>query len=418
MRDRLQKITKSPAARLITGTTLSQLILVLSSIVLTRVYSPHDFGVFSTALNIVLLASINGSLRYQLAIVIEEDEQNVSHITILSVLIAIAKTLLFCIVALIAVKLAHFDMQYLNNITYILLCIFLFFTISLNQVLYQLGLRQKDYVSISRSKIVEALGTSSFQFILHSFGTLGLLIGRSIGATCTSIALARNGMRQKSNANFVFDFRQIKYIVFRYKDFPIFSTPAALLNSASARMPLIYFAFSFGPASAGLFVISQRLLSTPISMIGVAMSDLVFNASMEAKKQKNLKFFTARLIFLASACVIPLSIILFFMLPHVFGVFLPQEWHDSGFIAQYLIPMAATQFLVTIISKILISIERQKLSLFIQLFSTIAKLCPLFFSWWLNFSLLESVAIYSAAGTISNVFAIALTYKAAAENFK
>lgn len=75
--------------KLMTGATIAQAIPVAISPILTRLYTPEDFGVLTI---FIALTAIFGSIvnaRYELAIVLPEKEEDSINLVALSILIAI-----------------------------------------------------------------------------------------------------------------------------------------------------------------------------------------------------------------------------------------------------------------------------------------------------------------------------------------
>jgi O-antigen/teichoic acid export membrane protein len=75
---------------LVGGTVGAQVIMVLAAPVLTRLYTPQDFGllaVFAALLSIVVVVA---SLRYELAIPLPHDDREAAALLVLSLLIVFA----------------------------------------------------------------------------------------------------------------------------------------------------------------------------------------------------------------------------------------------------------------------------------------------------------------------------------------
>ena len=85
---------------LISGTAISQIIVILISPVLTRLYTPNEFGLFGAFMAIVSIIStfING--RYDLAIIEARESEIAINLMRLSVFITFFTTLI-CFVFLI-----------------------------------------------------------------------------------------------------------------------------------------------------------------------------------------------------------------------------------------------------------------------------------------------------------------------------
>ena len=70
---------------LMTGATIAQAIPIAIAPILTRLYTPSDFGVFALFSSLVSLAAIIATGRYELAIMLPEDDQDAINLMALSV---------------------------------------------------------------------------------------------------------------------------------------------------------------------------------------------------------------------------------------------------------------------------------------------------------------------------------------------
>lgn len=57
------------------GTTLAQLVNILATPVISRIYSPEDFGVAAVFMSVVSILSVISALRYELAIPLPKTER-------------------------------------------------------------------------------------------------------------------------------------------------------------------------------------------------------------------------------------------------------------------------------------------------------------------------------------------------------
>mgnify|MGYP001399071774 CR=1 FL=1 len=76
------------------GTLIAQLIPVLLTPVLTRLYSPADFGVLELFLSVSLILGVIANGRYELAIVLPDEKKDAWNLMSLGMLISIAFTIL------------------------------------------------------------------------------------------------------------------------------------------------------------------------------------------------------------------------------------------------------------------------------------------------------------------------------------
>ena len=71
--------------KLISGTTLAQLIPVLVSPILTRIYSPQDFGLFALFITISAILNVLSTLRYDNVLILPRDNIDGRRVLILSI---------------------------------------------------------------------------------------------------------------------------------------------------------------------------------------------------------------------------------------------------------------------------------------------------------------------------------------------
>lgn len=87
---------------LTTGTALAQLLAALASPVLTRLYSPKEFGLLSAYIAILSLISLYGTLQYENAITIPKEDSDAADVLVLSFIILLMVSIIIgvCVGAL------------------------------------------------------------------------------------------------------------------------------------------------------------------------------------------------------------------------------------------------------------------------------------------------------------------------------
>ena len=68
-------------AKLMTGTIIVQIIALLSQPIITRIYTPHDYGIFSTIQAVIILLAYLSSFCYDRAIVVAENDNDALNLT-------------------------------------------------------------------------------------------------------------------------------------------------------------------------------------------------------------------------------------------------------------------------------------------------------------------------------------------------
>ena len=89
---------------LMTGTTIAQAIPIAISPILTRIYTPEDFGIFAIFLAITLIIGSIANGRYELAIMIPKKDEDAINIFALGFIITTSISLLLLVLVLIFQK--------------------------------------------------------------------------------------------------------------------------------------------------------------------------------------------------------------------------------------------------------------------------------------------------------------------------
>ena len=79
---------KKNVLTLMAGTTIAQAIPIAISPILTRLYSPEEFGLFALFLAIVSIFGVVATMRYEMAIVQPEKSEDAINLVFLSAIIS------------------------------------------------------------------------------------------------------------------------------------------------------------------------------------------------------------------------------------------------------------------------------------------------------------------------------------------
>ena len=185
----------SHVATLVTGTAISQAITFGAMLVLTRLFAPDAFGLLAVFMTIVSLFSVLGGARYELAIMLPEEDRvaaNVFHAATLVLigicLLALCWSLHFFHARLAAILGEPLVESWLWAIPAVL------FVSGFYQVLgYWCG-RMKRFRHVAVSRIAQSVGTVAMQialFLAHANGGVALIGGWIFGQISRSCCLTR-----------------------------------------------------------------------------------------------------------------------------------------------------------------------------------------------------------------------------------
>ena len=82
------------ALTLISGTTIAQFVAILLTPILSRIYSTEDFGELSLFMSITGILSVVSTMRYEMAVILPEKDEDAVNVMALSFLIAVGWSVL------------------------------------------------------------------------------------------------------------------------------------------------------------------------------------------------------------------------------------------------------------------------------------------------------------------------------------
>lgn len=384
---------------LMTGTGLAQAIPIAISPILTRLYSPEDFGTFGLYMAIVAIASVLVTGRYELAILLPKNDRDALHIVALSVGLSCAiSALLLLVVTLFNSQITQLlgapelgDWLYWGPASTLLLGIYT----SLNYW----SNRKGHYRRLAISRIVQNGSSSLTQLgaaYAHS-GPAGLVGGQITGQVLASTVLARLIYREDHQQIKTLRWGRLLEMARTYRNFPRFLIVAHGFNTASGQVPMLLLSTLFNTASAGYYMLIQRVMAAPMVLVAGALGDVFRQEASRAYIHTG----NCRAIYLSTfkrllaLAVLPFTVF-FLAAPTLFGWIFGEPWRVAGEYAQILTPMFFLQFITSPLSSIYMIAEKQKIDLMWQICLLILVLAA-FLIGGLFANIINAFALFSAA---------------------
>ena len=349
-------------AILVGGTALGQVIAVLASPILTRLYKPEDFGVLAVYSSILGILSVIASLRYEVAIPLPENDEDAANLLALSLGIVVLISLL---ISLGAWLLGEHVVQWLNAPglqPYLWLLPVGMLLVGSYQVFNYWAVRRQAFGAIARTKLYQGLGAALTQ-VASGFlksGPLGLIVGQIVGQSAGGITLAllfRNHKFTNLRIN------NVRLVAKRYVRFPKLSILPAFVNAVGLQLPIVALSAFYGSTVTGWFSLAQKIFGVPLSIISHSTSQVLFGHAASHRRlryeMETLFWKTIRqqsLLGLPLALLMPLTPVLF---PTIFG----YTWQESGIYAAIWLPSLIANFIASPTGGFLDILERQDLFL-------------------------------------------------------
>lgn len=274
---------------LMAGTAFANVIIVATIPVLTRLYTPEEFGELSVFLSILFTVQIIASLRYETAIPLPKKNEDAFHLLVLSSFIVVFMSI-FAFVLITFFPIAQFfKMPGLSK--YIWLLSFSLLGMGFFQVLNLWAIRTEEYPAISKAKVMMNGGQVSSQMFLGFFhlGLIGLLVGEVLGRFTGTITYVKN-IRKHEFYTAKFSMKKVVSVMRRYKSFPIISSWSAMLGSLGNQLPVFFLAAAFDAKTVGLFFLAQKILTIPEGLLGFSASQVYLSQSAQQSRMSHEKF--------------------------------------------------------------------------------------------------------------------------------
>ncbi len=350
----------------LTGTGLAQLITLFSAPILTRIYAPDQYGVYSTVAGICAISAVGATGRYESCIIIPKGEREATACLKLALvtsgIVSIGLLLLTVIAGEAILRILGLSLDY--GLLYAVPLYTLFS--GAYQAGYSWLVRTGRFPAISVGRISAAAVSALVTLGIGSQypQAPGLVAGLLAGQAVACILFLRRV--DKKVLGMLGDVTKATMwsTAIRFRRFPLYAVPADLCNAASQQLPAILLLSQFGPGAAGLYALTQRLLNLPISLLSSSILDVFKKrAAHELSARGECRGIFLKTSFSLSAlAVIPLLLILF-AAPSVFRIAFGPEWAKAGVFAQILAPMFFFRFVASPLTCLLHLTERQSLDL-------------------------------------------------------
>lgn len=387
------------------ATGLGQGLVILTAPILTRLYTPEDFGVLGVYASILGIVSVIASLRYEQAIPLPRRDHVAINVLVVALIIVggtslLAGAAIFLLGAQIATWTNISGQQFTLYVIPLGVCL-----VGAFQALNYWAVRQQAFGRIARTTLLQGGGSVTTQLALGSLGAgaSGLIVGQVVGQAAGIGSLVRVIRDDPMRPLRAVSVRSLKRVARRYRRFPLIFTWSAMLNSIGLMGPTILLAGFYGATVVGWYALVQRVLGIPTTLLGRSVTHVYFSESArlarEAPAQLSSLFLTVlkKLTLLGCVTIIPLGLISPWAFPFIFGA----EWESAGRYALVLSPMILLQFISSPFGVTLAVLERQNLAMVREIIRVVLIASALFIAKAWNYSPEQAVMLLSVAGGLA-----------------
>jgi O-antigen/teichoic acid export membrane protein len=374
---------------LMLGTTVAQAIPIIISPILTRIYSPEEFGLLILFMSIVSILSVIVSLRYERAIIQPLDDEDAISLVVISMLVTIGVSTILTIL----INIFYTQIQELignNEIGILKYWVpFAVLITGFYNSLYEWHVRKKQFALSAKIVMSKGAVTAGGQVGL---GTMmfpgGLIFGYLMGIVIAFFLLMKSFIKSKDFLILIFNKKKLLKNVKKYKKMPQYSTWGALADNISLQMPTLVIATLKHVSSVGIFGLTIRVLSLPANLLSQALSSVLFQkvAELHYDDPDKIKILIIKIFLILNFIMIPFIGFIWFFGENLFAFIFGEPWREAGVMASILVFAVAIRFVVSPLSVVLLLDHNIKLGTLWQFiyFITITVTLYIVSSWPLN----------------------------------
>lgn len=398
---------------MILSSGIAQVILIITTPIITRLYSPAEFGEFTIFSNIAMILIPIINARYDLLIVNAKNDRSANILSQISFLISLL--ILLILIPILAIS----AWLYPNFILDFIFIIIMLFLVSLTNIFTNYLNKERKYKVLSLINVFRAGSMALLQIIfgLLALGSLGLIIGFSL-SYIAGITLGYKTF--KKHFNIVRNKEETKALFLENKNQLVYSTPSILLNSLSFSVVVFFIGILYTNTEVGIYGMAIRVLGIPVTIISLGLSKIFMQQAndyyIERGNFRNLLLkFSSTLVIVSIILYVPL----YLFSEELVNILLGHSWVDAITVIKIVIPLFVIRLIVSTVSLSVIVLQKQQLELILQALFLIGTTVTFVISKMLNLTFLNFVSINTAVLIVSYmIFFIALYYFAKNKQFK
>ena len=316
---------------LMTGSAISQSIPAALSPILTRIYTPEEYGLLAVFMSVSALFATLATARYDVAIIIPKSDKEAANIIILSFIM----TFLVSFITLLIVHFFNEDIvsflgkpEISNWLYFIPLTVILS---GIHQSLSMWSTRKKRFKRISNNMIIGTTTGSSMNlsFGLAHFGVIGLIFSTIISQGVTILHLTYKSFKNDKELLKYTNKSKILKVMKKYKKMPLFLLPNTLIDNLRITSLNILVIQFFTTAILGQLSLAFKVIRVPMTIIYSALIQ-VFMQKLAVSPKEDYYRLLSKFLWKTTLIGVPLYSFMYYISPDAFAFVFGENWRFAG----------------------------------------------------------------------------------------
>lgn len=324
---------------IMSGSALAQIISYALTPIISRLFSPDDFGIFGSFDSVCTVISAGITLQYTQAIIIAKRDEDGIQLFLVSILCTLCVGVLSLIVCAVVPDAINQLLQ-TEGVWALALLVLAPLVSGVNQSLQAWCIRAKAFAHGSASQVVGSVAANGTRVGLGFLngGAAGLIVSQILGSILACFNLLRVLIPDFLRAKPSFRRERIFRLAKEYKEFPLFGAPQNIIWALSSGLPVLLLSYYYGIAVAGAYAFAMRVLHVPLAFVRSALQQVLFQKAAETYNHGGslTRLFLKTTTGLFALSLLP-TVVLLIWAPEIFTWLFGPQWDVSGRLAQSLV---------------------------------------------------------------------------------
>jgi len=396
---------------MLTGSAGGQAVSLLLSPLLTRLYSPQEFGILSVYSAITAILMVVASLRYELALPLVRDDEDAVNLVAVCLLALGTTTVAVGLLSFLAPdtlveRLWPIPLDPAHSLIYRALLVAGYACLGGYFIALYVATRAGAYRAIARTRLAQGVvgPTSQIGLALLGAGAPGLLVGSILGQSAGTFGLFGKMAAGRAGLLRAVSWRRIAAQAKRFRQFPLVGSWAALIDAiGGSQLLYLLITTTYSARIAGFIFLAERVVSRPLAIIGTSILQVFVGeagktiASDPALLKRRFYQVVTRQSALAAAWVLLANVMAILLFPTVFG----EDWREGVPYLEAISGAYLAQAVVLPVFHTLQLLERQRMAAAWQIGRLVLTVGAFSAGIALDFPAPAVIAAYSAAQAVA-----------------
>lgn len=399
---------------MLSSSSVSQIIPFITIPILSRIYTPYDFGIYEIYYSLMSVLVIIPNLRLENAMLLEKDDNKSFNI----LFFIFISNLFFLVTFLILFFIFKNKILFLYDIHNYQKLIFLIpiglFISSFYNLLSLFLVRFSLFKSLAFNKIIVSVLNALIQISLGFLflGAYGLIYGNILAYFLGLVLILIPCWNLIKNYKIKISKEQIVVLLKKYKSFIYYTLPGDFVANFSHQLPTIIIGKNFSSVSLGFYSMARRIVGVPLGFISGAVQDVYKKeASDEFNKTSKIKNTFKSTFILLSFLGLLLVIFLFLFGEFLIISFLGDQWAPSVQIVQILSVLFSIRFVSGTLNYVFLIKSKYILDFIFQLIQLFLVFLSFKYAYLFDYNFTETIILYTLLLSIYSIINLSFSYK-------